>query len=60
MIGESLSLDEDQLDEVATNNETDEGCLREVLERYMKLTGVAHTWEEIDVALKQAEDLQSK
>ena len=32
--GEALSLDKDRLDEIYTNNETDEACLEEMLELY--------------------------
>ena len=34
-LGEALSLDEDRLDEIYTNNETDEACLQEMLELYL-------------------------
>ena len=34
-LGEALSLDEDQLDEIFINNETDEACLEVMLEQYM-------------------------
>ena len=45
-------MDEDQLDEIFTNNETDEACLREMLELYMMRSDLSHSWEEIEAALK--------
>ena len=52
-LGEALSLDEDRLDEVYTNNETDEACLQEMLEVYMARSDFSHSWEEIQEALKK-------
>ena len=40
--GEDLSLDEDILDEIDTNNETDEDCLRDMLERCMMRFDLKH------------------
>ena len=51
-LGEALSLDEDQLDEIFTNNETDEACLEVMLEQYMARPYLNHSWEEIQKALK--------
>ena len=42
-----MSLSEDLLDEIDTNNETDEGCFRQTLEYYMGKCDLQHTWEEI-------------
>ena len=49
-------LDEDRLDEIFTNNETDEACLQEMLGLYFKRSDLEHSWEEIDAALKRIED----
>ena len=51
-LGEALSLDEDRLDEIYTNNERDEDCLREMLESYMMRSDLDHSWEEVENALK--------
>ena len=53
-IGEALKFDEDHLDEIFTNNETDEGCLQAMLEFYFKNSDFEHTWEEIDRAIEIA------
>ena len=52
-LGEALSLDEDRLDEIYTNNETDEICLQEMLEVYMMRPNLSHSWGEIQNALKK-------
>ena len=52
-LGLALSLDEDQLDEVYTNNVTDETCLQELLELYMMRSDLNHSWEEIQAALEK-------
>ena len=52
-MGEALSLDEDRLDEIFTNNETDEGCLQEMLEVHMARPDLNHSWEEIQEILKK-------
>ena len=52
-LGEALSLDEDQLDEIYTNNETDEACLQEMLEHYLLRSDMNHSWEEIETALEK-------
>ena len=55
-LGETLSLDKDRLeDEVFTNNETDEACLREMLELYMMRSDLDHSWEEVHTALEKIE-----
>ena len=51
-LGLALFLDDDQLDKIPTSNETDEACLREMLELYMLRSDVNHSWEEIEGALK--------
>ena len=53
LLGEALSLDEDLLDEIFTNNETDEDCLHNMLEMYMARSGFIHSWDEIQAALKK-------
>ena len=52
-LGEALSLDEDRLDEIYTNNETDEACLEGMLELYLARTDLNHSWEEIQRALEK-------
>ena len=52
-LGEALSLDEDRLDEIFTNNETDEDCLKDMLEVYMVRPDLDHNWEEIQRAIKK-------
>ena len=52
-LGEALSLDEDQLNEIFTNNETDEACLEVMLKKYMARPYLNYSWEEIQKALKQ-------
>ena len=53
-MGLALSLDDDRLDEIFTNNETDEACLHEMLEVYMARPDLNHSWEEVQEALKKA------
>ena len=55
-LGETLSLDEDRLDEIFTNNETDEACLQEMFELYMARSDLNHSWEEVQEALKKIEE----
>ena len=55
-LGEPLSVDEDLVDEIFTNNETDEACLREMLDCYMKRFDLKHNWEEIKAAEKKAKE----
>ena len=52
-LGIALSLDEDRLDEVYTNNEREEDCLREMLELYMMRSDLDHSWEEVHTALEK-------
>lgn len=49
-LGKALSLDEDRLDEIFTNNETNEACLQEMLELYFKRSDLKHSREEIYAA----------
>ena len=51
-LGEALSLDDDRLDEIYTNNETDEACLQEMLEVYVARSDLNHNWDEIQEAIK--------
>ena len=53
-IGEALQFDEDHLDEIFTNNETDEDCLSTMLEFYFKNSDYDHSWEEIDKTVRIA------
>ena len=56
VLGEALSLNKDRLeDEVYTNNEREEDCLREMLELYMMRSDLNHSWEEIHTALEKTE-----
>ena len=51
-LGELLRIDEDLLDEIFTNNETDEECLKAVLEVWLqKSTNL--TWRDVTHALKR-------
>ena len=59
-MGETLSLSEEQVRDINTDSETDEACLRAMVERYLLLTTVSHTWEEIDAALERAKEAQSE
>jgi hypothetical protein len=54
-LGEALSLDEDRLDEIFTNNEREEDCLQVMLELYMMRSDLDHSWEEIQAALEKIE-----
>ena len=55
-LGDVMSLSEDLLDEIFTNNEDDESCLREILELYMKVGDRQHTWDEIHSFVKAVGD----
>ena len=59
-LGEALSLDEDRLHEIFTNNETNEACLREMLEVYMMRCDLKHSWEEIRAATNIVESKQEE
>ena len=52
-LGEALSIDEDDLDIINTNNETDEACLQDMLEFHEEKCDLEHTWEVMATALKQ-------
>ena len=54
-LGEALSLEDDPLDEVFTNNEREEDCLQEMLELYMLRSDLDHSWEEVHAALEKME-----
>ena len=54
-LGLALSLDDDRLDEVFTNNEREEDCLREMLELYTMRSDLDHSWEEVHAALQKIE-----
>ena len=43
-IAEGLGFTEDHIDEIYTNNETDVGCLRDVMEQWMRL---GPTWDKL-------------
>ena len=55
-LGKALSLDEDIIDEIYTNNETDEECLRDMLRRRLMRTDLKLSWEEINEALKKVNE----
>ena len=52
-LGEALPLDEDHLDEIYTNSGTEEGCLQDILERYMMNHDFKHSWEEMAAILRK-------
>ena len=52
-LGEALSLDEDDLDIIDANNETDEACLQDMLEFYVEKSDSQCTWEKMATALKE-------
>ena len=52
-LGKALSLDEDQLDEILANNETDENCLQEMLKLYLANPDLNHSWDEIQERFKK-------
>ena len=59
-LGEALSLDEDRLDEIFTNNEIDEVCLREMLEVYMQMMRyLKHNREKIGKAVKKVREMDT-
>ena len=58
-LGEALSLDEDILDEIFTNNETNEACLSVMLEVYMMRSDLKHSWEKIDNAVKKVREMDT-
>ena len=56
-----MSLSEELFDEIDTNNETDDSCLQEVLEWYMKnhYGDLKHIkWEDIVDILKRMNEIQ--
>ena len=59
-LGEALSLNKDRLDEIFTNNKTDEACLREMLKVYMMRSDLKHSWEEIHAAKNEVETILEK
>ena len=52
-LGEVLGIDEDDIDEIDTGNENDEGCLNEMLERFVV---VHHNWKNVVAALRKIEE----
>lgn len=52
-LGKALSLSDDQLDEIFTNNEMEEACLQKMLELYMKRSDIDQSWKEINAALNK-------
>ena len=56
-LGMAMSMDDDHLDQVFTNNEGDEACLRDLLERYMDNGDFQHNWEETVNFLKRIDEL---
>lgn len=55
-IGEALKFGEDHLDEIFTNNETDEDCLQAMMEFYLRNSDFEHSWKEIDRAIINANE----
>ena len=55
-LGEALQLDEDHLDDINTNNETDEACLQDMLEFYMENSDFQHNWKEMADALRKIDE----
>ena len=55
-LGMVMSMDDDYLDQVFTNNEGDEACLRDLLERYMDNGDFKHNWEEIVAILEKMDE----
>ena len=49
-------FDEDRLDEIFTNNETEEDCLRELIDVYLARSHLEPSWEKIDAALTEVEN----
>ena len=52
-LGEALSVDEDDVDEIYTKNEMDEDCLHELIERFIV---VHHNWEDVATALRKIDE----
>ena len=48
--GEALSVDEDDIDEIFTNNDTDEACLCDLLDRFVV---VHHNSVDVEGALRK-------
>ena len=59
-VGEALSLDEDYLDEIFTNNETDEECLQAMLELYFNNSDFDHSWKEIERAVVTVREVEGE
>ena len=59
-LGKALSLNKDRLDEIFTNNKTDEACLREMLKVYMMRSDLKHSWKEIHAAINIVESKQEE
>lgn len=59
-VGEALSLDEDYLDEIFTNNETDEECLQAMLELYFNNSDFDHSWKEIERAVVSVSEVDGE
>ena len=56
-LGEALSIDEDHLDNISTNNETDKACLQDMLEFYMENSNFKHNWEEMAYVLRDIDEV---
>ena len=52
VIGETFPLSEEGLDDIDTT-EGDEECLRQMIEAYMLISDLSHTWDEIVSVLKK-------
>ena len=54
-LGEALSVDKEQLDEMFNNNEIEEGLLK-MLEHYMENCDFMHTWKEMATILGKIDE----
>ena len=50
MIASGLGFDEDLIDEIYTNNETDEACLQDCVEKWVSRLGLS--WERLSLVLR--------
>ena len=55
-IAEGLEFDEDLIDEIDTNKDTDEGCLRVCVEIWV--TKLQPSWEKLSHALKELGEVE--
>ena len=55
-IAKALNFDEDRVDEIFTNNETDYMRLHELVEYYFMNVHCSHSWEEVVRVLSEIEE----